>query len=27
MPDGYRMHGNTVASFSASVTQNAIELH
>jgi hypothetical protein len=27
MPDGYRMHGNTAASFSASVTQNTIELH
>lgn len=27
MPEGYRMHGNTAASFSASLTQNAIELH
>lgn len=27
MPDGYRIHGNTAASFSASVTQNTIELH
>lgn len=27
MPDMYRIHGNTIASFSASVTQNSIELH
>lgn len=27
MPEGYRMHGNTAASFSASLTQNAIELY
>jgi len=27
MPDSYKMHGNTVASFSASVTQNSLELH
>lgn len=27
MPDMYRNHGNTIASFSASVTQNSIELH
>jgi hypothetical protein len=26
MPEGYRMHGNTAASFSASLTTNAIEL-
>ena len=27
LPEGYRMHGNTAASFSASLTQNAMELH
>ncbi len=27
MPEGYRLHGNTAASFSASFTQNSIELH
>jgi len=27
MPEGYRLHGNTAASFSASLTQNSIELN
>lgn len=27
LPEGYRTHGNTAASFSASITQNAIELN
>lgn len=27
MPEGYRLHGNTAASFSASMTQNSIELN
>ena len=27
MPEGYRMHGNTAASFSASLTTNAIDLY
>ena len=27
MPEGYRLHGNSAASFSASMTQNAIELN
>ncbi len=27
MPDMYRSHGKTIACFSASVTQNSIELH
>lgn len=27
LPEGYRTHGNTAASFSASLTQNAIELN
>lgn len=27
MPEGYRTHGNTAASFSASLTQNALELN
>ncbi len=27
MPDGYRLHGNTAATFSASLTQNSIELN
>jgi len=27
MPEGYRLHGNSAASFSASLTQNAIELN
>ena len=27
MPEGYRLHGNSAASFSASLTQNALELN
>ena len=27
MPEGYRLHGNSAASFSASMTQNALELN
>ena len=27
LPEGYRLHGNSAASFSASITQNAIELN
>jgi len=27
MPEGYRLHGNSAASFSASLTQNSIELN
>jgi len=27
MPEGYRLHGNSAASFSASMTQNSIELN
>lgn len=27
MPEAYRLHGNSAASFSASLTQNAIELN
>lgn len=27
MPEGYRLHGNSAASFSASITQNAFELN
>mmetsp|Transcript_24164 Transcript_24164/g.17011 ORF Transcript_24164/g.17011 Transcript_24164/m.17011 type:complete len:438 (-) Transcript_24164:761-2074(-) len=27
MPDGYRLHGNSAASYSASITQNSIELN
>lgn len=27
LPEGYRTHGNTAASFSASITQNAIDLN
>ena len=27
MPEGYRTHGNSAASFSASLTQNSIELN
>ena len=27
LPEGYRTHGNTAASFSAYITQNAIELN
>ncbi len=27
LPEGYRLHGNTAASFSASITQNSIELN
>lgn len=27
MPEGYRLHGNSAASYSASLTQNALELN
>ena len=27
MPEGYRLHGNTAAQFSASITNNALEMH
>ena len=27
MPEGYRLHGNSAASFSAALTQNSIELN
>lgn len=27
MPEGYRLHGNTAANFSASITHNALEMH
>jgi hypothetical protein len=27
LPEGYRMHGNTAQSFSASITQSSFELH
>jgi len=27
MPEGYRLHGNSAASYSASITHNAIELN
>lgn len=27
LPDGYRLHGNTAQNFSASITQNAFEMH
>ena len=27
LPEGYRLHGNTAAHFSASITHNALEMH
>jgi len=27
LPEGYRLHGNTAAHFSASITSNALEMH
>ena len=27
LPDGYRLHGNTAANFSASITHNALEMN
>lgn len=27
LPDGYRLHGNTAANFSATITDNALEMN
>lgn len=27
LPEGYRLHGNSAANFSASITHNALEMH
>lgn len=27
LPEGYRLHGNSAANFSAAITHNALEMH